>query len=154
MTKTIIINGTCNLELRKKYILIAAALKLGVATLLRVPKYYFRVAKILPALSYYHRLIVVPSNLGSQKIHNILKGSWCKKSLRTHDLWLIQKKIKIISHQLWGGYYNILCSNIFETKQKVKNLVKTKIKGTKITRPKYILMLTVVHTIVANKINI
>ena len=38
----------------------------------------------------------------------------------------------------------------FETKQKMKDLVKTKIKGTKITRPKYILMLTAVHTI-ANK---
>ena len=42
-----------------------------------------------------------------------------QKSLRTPDLWLIQK-IKITSHQLWGGYYKLQYPFQQHLKQNIK----------------------------------
>jgi len=59
----------------------AVVLKLGVATLLRVAK-YFRAS----IRSIYLRFIVVCNSLGSRKFENILKRVAIQKSLRTPDI--------------------------------------------------------------------
>jgi len=71
----------------------AAVLKLGVATLFRVAKYFLRVAKIFfkgrQNILLHHSTLdssKVCSILGSRKFENILKRVAIQKSLRTPGL--------------------------------------------------------------------
>ncbi len=79
----------------------AAVLKLGVATLLRVAKYFLRVAKDYQAfyqVIFYLIIIVICSILGSPNLKNILKRVVTRdtKSLRTPELMCLRSFTKKI----------------------------------------------------------